>query len=1128
MLTRAAEITRAQFSRTGTGGHDRHTTPWTRDKRCLKTHLFALAATLTVVHVVLATATATAQENGDYPDIDPDAYYAAPVRGLADEGVFASTECEDGFCPDNPIDRSTMAVWTVRVLDGTDPVPVTSTRFTDVDASHPHAAFIERFAELGVTKGCGDGTEFCPDGTVIRAEMAVFLARAFHLDEGPDPGFGDVPSDAWYASEVASLAASGITKGCGDGSVFCPGRATLRAQMAVFLHRAINRDSHHAGPPLVAIESTAPLVTSGNFEVTLRFSKPVTGLSRSEIIVVNGQAASLAGSEARYTARIEPAAEGTVMVRLPASTVRSGDGSPNEASAALVRTIAPAARSYVPGLDTWNRPLVLQSADLEFNRSEPDWGFTGSVGRCEPGTTRQAFRDSVIQRVNWYRQMAGLDTVTEESELSAGAQDAALIMVANEMLSHDPGEDWDCYTQTGAASAGRSNLGLGRVGVAGIDAYMQDYGDNNRRVGHRRWILDPQTLEVGTGNVRKPDTYMMANALDILGGDRLGSRPGVREERSFVAWPPSGYVPAGVVWGRWSFSLADADFLEASVAVAVDSGPVAVEILDRDSRAGGPGIVWAVAGDTNSILLAAPTDGDHCYTVTVSGVRMSGQTQTPYEYPVCVIDLDAATGPSVTLDSASPAAVGGGFDVSVTFSEPVNGFTRDDIYVSNGAVTALSGRDRQYEATIRADDDGAVVVTVGAGAVHDSRSLPNTAAAPLRRTAEVGRPDVRVTSPATRTVHGPFDVSIAFSAPVTSFSAHGIKVVNGDVSDLTGSGASYRATITPRADGTVMVRVRQDSATAGNGRANQASAPLTRLRTARPQILGPGFDTWDRAAVLDAHTAEFDRVEPDWGYTGDVDGCVAGTTSQAFRSSVVQRINWYRAMAGLDTVDENTTYSEAAQRVALIYLANGSFEITADSECYSAQGSLDADRGSGSLGVAGVAEIDRNMSHGGASSSRATTLTPHLVRVGIGHARDPDSRYRVAHMLYQDYADPWSAPRPVVRQRRGFIAWPPPGYVPLEAVWEQWSFSLAGADFSAASVTVSDHFGPVRAAVVEVGSWYREQTIAWTVGEGADLARRPGPTGADACYAVTVSGARINGATQDPYEYAVCMLETDS
>ena len=1089
----------------------------------------ALAIASAVLYFLLTSATVAAQENRPYPDVASDAYYAAAVSALAERGVFAGTECNNGFCPAEDIDRKTMAVWIVRVLDGQDPPAVSQTRFNDVAAAGFHAPFIERMAELGVTAGCGDGSGFCPDRSVTRAHMAVFLSRAYELPDAPDPEFVDVPPDAWYAADVARLFASRITAGCGDSSGFCPSRDTTRAQMAAFLHRAINRDAHHAGPPLVAIESSAPLVTDSVFDVTLRFSQPVTGLSQSDIRVVNGRVVSLTGSEARYTAHIEPAANGTVMVRLPAGAVRADDGSLNEASSALVRTVAPAARAAPPGIDTWNRPLVLFYAWLEFSRQEPEWEYTGNVNGCVAGTTGQEFRDSVIQRVNWYRQMAGLDTVIEESALSAGAQDAALIMVASYMLSHYPGEDWDCYTQTGAASAGRSNLGLGRAGVSGIDAYMRDYGDDNRRVGHRRWILHPQALEMGTGNVREPGTsYTAANALDILGGDRLGSRPSVREERDFVAWPPSGYVPADVVWGRWSFSLAGADFLEASVAVTDGSDPLAVEILDRDALVGEPGIVWAVAGDTNSALLPAPRDGDRCYEVTVSGVGVGGETQAPYEYPVCVIDPDAATGPSVTLDSVSPAAVGGTFDVSITFSEPVNGFARDDIYVSNGAVTALSGRGNRYEATIRADDDGAVVVTVGAGAVHDSRSLPSTAATPLRRTAEVGRPTVQLSSQATRAVSGPFDVSIAFSAPVTGFSTHGIKVVNGDVSDLAGSGASYRATITPRADGTVMVRVLQDSATAGDGRANQASAPLTRLRTARSQSPGPGFDTWDRAAVLDAHTAEFDRVEPDWGYTGDVDGCVAGTTSQAFRSSVLQRLNWYRAMAGLGRIHENTTQSEAAQRVALIYLANGSFQITAGSECSSAQGSLDAGRGSGWLGVAGVAVIDRYMSHADTLNQRASLLTPHLVEVGIGHARDPDSLYRVAHMLYRDYTDPWNAPRPAVRQRRGFIAWPPPGYVPLDAVREQWSFSLAGADFSAASVTVSDHFGPVRAAVVEAGSWYREQTIVWTVGEGADLARRPGPPGADGCYAVTVSGVRINGATQDLYEYAVCMLETDS
>ncbi len=129
----------------------------------------------------------------------------------------------------------------VRVFDSADPAPVASTRFADVDPSHPHAAFIERFAEIGVTQGCGDGTNFCPAGEVSRAHVAVFLSRAYGLPEGPDPSFDDVAADAWYAADVAKLTASGITGGCGDGSVFCPDQATTRAQMATFLHRGVVR-----------------------------------------------------------------------------------------------------------------------------------------------------------------------------------------------------------------------------------------------------------------------------------------------------------------------------------------------------------------------------------------------------------------------------------------------------------------------------------------------------------------------------------------------------------------------------------------------------------------------------------------------------------------------------------------------------------------------------------------------------------------------------------------------------------------------------------------------------------------------------------------------------------------------
>ena len=205
---------------------------------------FAAAAGAVVVAAAVVAVTASTPavgQPGGFGDVAEDAYYSVPVSTLAEFGVFVGTECQAGFCPGDPIDRKTMAVWIVRVLDGEDPEAVSESRFDDVDASGFHAPFIERMAELDVTRGCGDRAGFCPDRNVTRAEMAVFLSRAYKLPEAPDPGFVDVPADAWYAADVAKLAASEITVGCGDRSGFCPGRDTTRAQMATFLHRAEQR-----------------------------------------------------------------------------------------------------------------------------------------------------------------------------------------------------------------------------------------------------------------------------------------------------------------------------------------------------------------------------------------------------------------------------------------------------------------------------------------------------------------------------------------------------------------------------------------------------------------------------------------------------------------------------------------------------------------------------------------------------------------------------------------------------------------------------------------------------------------------------------------------------------------------
>ena len=184
-------------------------------------------------------------------------------RAWVGGGVFAGTGCEEGFCPGGVLDRKTMAVWVVRVLGGQEPPRVNASRFDDVDASSFYAPFIERMADLGVTRGCGDGSGFCPDRAVTRAQMAAFLSRAYHLAAGPDPGFADVPAAHWAVADIARLAASKITVGCRDGSVFCPDQDTTRGEMAVFLWRAENRSQDPAVPVRVPTDGSAVTVPRG-------------------------------------------------------------------------------------------------------------------------------------------------------------------------------------------------------------------------------------------------------------------------------------------------------------------------------------------------------------------------------------------------------------------------------------------------------------------------------------------------------------------------------------------------------------------------------------------------------------------------------------------------------------------------------------------------------------------------------------------------------------------------------------------------------------------------------------------------------------------------------------------------
>ena len=504
-----------------------------------------------------------------------------------------------------------------------------------------------------VTRFSGSGSEYeatvtaaAPGTVVVLIPKAAALDQNGHSNETSQP-FTRTARTPEIPEITATAIAAGAYHSCAirtDGTIACwGGNYSGQTDAPAGQHTAIAAGAYHS----CAIRTNGTIACWGDNDFGQtdapagQYTAIAAGASPSCAIRTNGTIACWGDNYSGQTdapagqhTAIAAGAYHSCAIRTNGTIACWGDNLHGQTDVPAGQLSANISSDYIVAespdneyFDTWDRDAVLALFAEEFHRQEPDDGWTGDVESCVAGTTSQQYRDSVFQRINWFRQMAGVDSVVENPEFSYFAQQAALIMAANGALSHYPLADWTCYTSDGLKGASNSNLTVGS-GVASIDNYIQDFGSNNIAVGHRRWILNPFAVEFGTGDI--PNS---SNALYVIPSSNQGSHE-TREERGFVAWPPPGYVPASVSWPRWSFDLSDplllADFSSASVEVFDDLGPVEVEIIYRHPL----GVVWAMDGAAYSNLLA---QSNSCYTVTIGDVKISGSVQTPYEYAVCIV-----------------------------------------------------------------------------------------------------------------------------------------------------------------------------------------------------------------------------------------------------------------------------------------------------------------------------------------------------------------------------------------------------------------------------------------------------------------------------------------------------------
>ncbi|MDR2453066.1 MAG: FG-GAP-like repeat-containing protein [Bifidobacteriaceae bacterium] len=285
--------------------------------------------------------------------------------------------------------------------------------------------------------------------------------------------------------------------------------------------------------------------------------------------------------------------------------------------------------------------------------------WTGSLDTCDRGTVDSASQQATFDAINYYRRMAGLDPVTENTDASAAARRTALTMAAELNISHTPPATWKCTTNNGRYLANKSNLALGTTGAVSISRYIADASsaENISSVGHRRWILSPGGQVMGSGSVR--GAAGRANALVVMPNTAGASWSGgptwdasqdpalsspfsiTWSTPNFVAWPPAGYFPHQLAQVPWSVSTGRtaAGFASASVSVTKNGAAVAGVVVN--GRSGG---TYSGAGDVGHIsfslpdaVLAAPASGAvDTYKVSITGITGSPSTLS-YEVKVFTV-----------------------------------------------------------------------------------------------------------------------------------------------------------------------------------------------------------------------------------------------------------------------------------------------------------------------------------------------------------------------------------------------------------------------------------------------------------------------------------------------------------
>jgi len=182
---------------------------------------------------------------------------------------------------------------------------------------------------------------------------------------------------------------------------------------------------------------------------------------------------------------------------------------------------------------------------------------------------------------------------------------------------------------------------------------------------------------------------------------------------------------------------------------------------------------------------------------------------------------------TITTETASPTNTTA-ILFTITWSEPVTGFTLIDVLPSNATIYSFSGSGDTYTLRMDPASNGTSSISILANGAIDAAGNPNTATGQYSIVYDTAPPSAAITSTTSNpTSAASFPITITFSESVVGFTNGDITATNATITNLAGSGAAYTATVNSTLGGSRTISVNIAAGTAADAAGNGNTAAST-------------------------------------------------------------------------------------------------------------------------------------------------------------------------------------------------------------------------------------------------------------------------------------------------------------